>query len=281
MTSPRLDQVVAPRTLAPNALWATVRVGDEHLVFPTAGIIEMVPVPVASQLPHAPPAVRGVAMMRGQTVLVVDMRQRLGLPTAIEEQETLAQLLAAREQDHKEWLNDLEASVRDARPFTRTLDPHACAFGKWYDTYQAPTLEIEGFMRLFDEPHQAIHAVGGTAISLVHAGKVDEAHALIAASRTTTLTRLVELFEGAQRLVRSAAREIAVISTTEGRPIGLVVDEVVGIDQLKPDSLVQLPRLCASRDPAILGTARTLRDDRVVVVLDLPTLTRAYVDVAA
>jgi purine-binding chemotaxis protein CheW len=232
-------------------------------------------------LPHAPHAVRGVAMLRGQTVLVIDMRQRLGLATASEEQEGLARLLAASSQDHQDWMRDLESAVHEGRGFTGTLDPHACAFGKWYDTYQAPTLEIEGFMRQFDEPHRALHAVGAAATALVSAGKAPEALALIASARTTTLARLAELFDGAQHLVRTAAREIAVMSTTDGRPIGLVVDEVVGIDQLTPDSLVSLPKLCASRDPAILGTARTLRDDRVVVVLDLRTLTGDYVDVAA
>jgi purine-binding chemotaxis protein CheW len=39
-------------------------------------------------------------------------------------------MLEQRKQDHKRWLDELAASVREARAFTLTTDPHACAFGR-------------------------------------------------------------------------------------------------------------------------------------------------------
>lgn len=259
-----------------DALWVIVRVGDEHLVLPSATVLEMVRAPVAHKLPYAPPAVRGVASLRGQIGLMVDMRKRLALPSLEQEQQELVALLLAREAEHHEWLDDLEASVRERRPFTRTTDPHACAFGRWYDQYKAPTLELEWYMRQFDVPHQEIHALGASVAEAMARGQHAEAVAMIDHSRESVLARLVSLFEGARRLVTASAREIAVIIRAHGRPIGLVVDEVEGIDQVKPDTLMCLPGDFASTDEAVVGTARTRRDDRLVVVLDLAVLTREY-----
>jgi len=274
-TSQREHQSIR-RALDENALWVLVRVGDEHLVMLSTTVLEMVRSPVAHKVPFASPVVRGVAQLRGQVGLVIDMRTRLGLESLKQERTAVSELLTAREHEHLVWLDDLEASVREKREFTRTLDPHQCAFGRWYDTYKAPTLELEWHLRQFAGPHQRIHEVGATAIDLMRHDKADEAAALIEWTRDSVLARLRELFEGARCLLTEASREIAVIVNAQGRSVGLAVDEVEGIDQLKPDTLEQLPDGFASGDPAIAGTARTRRDDRVVVVVDLDMLTRDF-----
>lgn len=273
MSSITLGRPALQEALAGNALWVMVRVSGEHLVLPSTSILEMVRAPAAHAVPFAPSAVRGVASMRGQVGLVVDMRTRLGLQSLQHEQSELIDLLHAREKDHREWLDDLEASVREGRAFTRTLDPHACAFGKWYDTFKAPTLELEWYLRQFAEPHAKIHHEGAVVAEHMRNGRHADAAALIEQTRGTVLSRLIDLFEGARRLVTSSSREIAVIVGVRGRSVGLVVDEVEGIDQLKPDTLECLPRDFGSDDPAIVGTARTRRDDKVVVVVDLAALT--------
>lgn len=259
-----------------NALWLLLRVGGEHLVVPSATVLEMVRAPVAHYLPFAPPAVRGVAPLRGQVGLVIDMRKRLGLESLEQEQAALVALLHARETDHREWLRDLEECVREGRSFTRTLDPHACAFGQWYDTFQAPTMELEWHLRQFATPHALIHGVGATAMEHMLHGRHAEAAALIEHTHNTVLARLVELFEGARRLVTTSSREIAVIVNVHGRSVGLAVDEVEGIDHLKADTLEFLPSGFASGDAAVVGTARTQRDDRVMVVVDLDALTQEF-----
>ena len=262
--------------LASDALWVLVRVGDQHLALPSDSILEMVRAPVAHVVPQAPPSVRGVASMRGQVGVVVDMRTRMGLESAHEEQQAVVALLHAREQDHHAWVDDLEASVRERRDFTRTLDPHACAFGKWYDTYKAPTLELDWYLRQFAEPHAAVHAVGATVADHMLHGRHAEAAAVVTHMRETLFMRLLSLFEGARQLMLTSSREIAVIINVRGRSVGLVVDEVEGIDKLKADTLEALPLDFGSSDDAIVGTARTRRDDKVVVVLDLAVLSHDY-----
>ncbi len=276
MESATVVGTVPHKSLQEHALWVMVRVSGEHLVLPSALVLEMVRAPATHAVPFAPDAVRGVAPLRGQVGLVVDMRRRFGLESLQEEQAALTALLHAREKDHRLWLEDLEDSVRERRPFTRTLDPHACAFGQWYDAYQAPTLELAWHLRQFAEPHGRIHAQGAIVAEHMKHGRHDEAMVVIDLARKSVLGRLIDLFEGARHLVTGSSREIAVIVNVQGRSVGLVVDEVEGIDQLKSETFQAMPDGFGSEDPAIIGTVRTRREDKVVVVLDVDVLTRSY-----
>ena len=80
-----------------------------------------------------PPEIRGVINLRGKVMQLIDLRVKLGLPSAKAEFDELIQLLHDREQDHHNWLTELEACVRERRPFKMAKDPHACKFGLWYD----------------------------------------------------------------------------------------------------------------------------------------------------
>jgi hypothetical protein len=68
-------------------------------------------------------------------------------------------MMQLREQDHRKWLLELEASVQEHRSFLMTTDPHKCAFGKWYDNYHADNAWVAALLKKVDGPHRQIHAV--------------------------------------------------------------------------------------------------------------------------
>ncbi len=136
-------------------------------------------------------------------------------------------------------------------------------------------------MRQFAKPHAAIHELGRKVAELMQQQQYDEATSLIAQARDAELAWLVTLFEGARGLVKSSAREIVVVVAMNGRSIGLVVDEVEGVDQLAPDTFATLPSGFRSDDRAIAGTVRTHREDRVVLVFDLAVLGGNYASMRA
>jgi purine-binding chemotaxis protein CheW len=80
----------------------------------------------------------------------------MGLTSAVEETESFCALMQQREQDHRNWLNELEAS---SRPFTLATDPHQCAFGKWYDKFKAENAWVAALLKKFDVPHRQIHGM--------------------------------------------------------------------------------------------------------------------------
>jgi purine-binding chemotaxis protein CheW len=66
--------------------WVTFELAGELYALPVARIQEIQRAGGITRVPHAPPPVRGIANLRGKVLVVVDLRQRLGLlPVAADE----------------------------------------------------------------------------------------------------------------------------------------------------------------------------------------------------
>jgi purine-binding chemotaxis protein CheW len=246
----------------------------EHvrLAIPSSWAAEMIVVPEISALPLSPAAIRGVGMRRGRTVTMLDARVRLGSPSRRAETDNLIALLEAREQDHVRWVETLLDCIDHDKPFTLARDPHACAFGKWYDHYVPPNLALKQHMAKFDEPHQAVHALADEAEQLLRTRGKAAAHESIEIFRSVTLGRMHQLFRDAARLLQDEVREIAITHEANGQLLGLVVDEVESVERLRPDTLEDLSgRVPGADDVLVRWSARTAKD-HVVVLPDMDVL---------
>jgi purine-binding chemotaxis protein CheW len=82
------DRVQAPAPAAPAApiereLHLVIfDLGNERYAVPIAMVREVVRVADITRVPNAPPHIRGVMNLRGRILPVVEMRSRMGLPTA-------------------------------------------------------------------------------------------------------------------------------------------------------------------------------------------------------
>lgn len=86
------------------------------VVFPDVTVISVVP-----------GFMRGGGInLRGKVLPVIDLRLRMGKNSLAEESEELVNLLELREQDHTNWLIELEASVKEKRAFKLATNPHQC-----------------------------------------------------------------------------------------------------------------------------------------------------------
>jgi len=202
----------------------------------------MVAVPATRPVPHAPPYVRGIINMRGKVLPLIDLRLRMGYSSALDEQEEFRQLLARREQDHVNWLNELEASVQEEREFTLTTDPTKCAFGKWYANFQTEDSTLKNFTSKFDRPHRKIHAVAAQVGELVRGGRVEDARKVIETARENELKLMIKLFNKAGRIIRDGHREIAMIIETPAFDYAVAIDQVRAVEFLKPGTIEDLPR---------------------------------------
>ena len=108
--------------------------GDSYAIA-SANVREIITMPQVTGIPNTPPQVRGVINLRGRIIKLIDLRVQLGLPPLRAEMDALIQLLRDREQDHRNWLAELESCVRERRPFGMARDPHKCKFGLWYDRF--------------------------------------------------------------------------------------------------------------------------------------------------
>jgi chemotaxis signal transduction protein len=221
--------------------WVIIRLRAELYAIEARFTQEMLVTPTVNVLPQMPPYMRGVINLRGRVMPLMDLRMRLGLGSCLEDTAELVRLLEQREQDHRNWLAELEASITENRAFRLTTDPHACAFGKWYDSFHTEDLKLGGTLAAFDQPHKQIHGIALEARRMLDEGQQDQALELIERTRNGALSKMIVLFEQARVNVARREREIAVVLDVGAVNLVVTVDAVLAVETLESGSIQELP----------------------------------------
>ena len=246
-----------------NENWVIFRIDKNLWALSGTCVQEMLMVPTINKIPELPGYFRGVMNLRGRIMPVVDMRMFLGLSSNVEGMRTM---MAARKQDHLNWLTELKASVTEKRPFCLTTDPHKCKFGLWYDSYQPESLLLSTLLRQFDAPHKAIHAVG-TTVSQYYAEKnYDQAIALIDRTWDLEMHEMVRLFDEISKLLNESMREIVIVIKIHDHYVGLAVDSVIGVETLT--DITPPPSILNSEELKYLSMVAHRKDGSQIFMLD-------------
>ncbi|MEW6262210.1 MAG: chemotaxis protein CheW [Thermodesulfobacteriota bacterium] len=253
--------------------WVIFRLLNEQFAVSADHIREMVAMPHVVEMPGVPDYVRGVINLRGKVIPVLDLRRRMGMRSLMTEVEDLILLLNQREQDHINWLTELEASVRDHREFKLTTDPHQCAFGRWYDNYSTDNRTLAISLKKFDAPHKKIHGIAVKIKEFESSGDFDSAINIIQQTRENELAEMVNLFAEVRLLIQESNREIALVLEWKDNVIAGAVDSVETVEKLKVDEIVDLPGLAStSANECIFGIAKRLSNKGMVQLLDVRSL---------
>ncbi len=237
-TSGKANGQVSRESPSPHLV---VRLKERGIAIPAALVREIAPLPRVVPVPGAPPFVRGVVNVRGEVIPVTDLRLRLGLTTRAQEIDEVIRTLHEREQDHRNWIRELEASVQEKRPFTLARDPHLCKFGKWYDTYVPDVRALALIWSGFDLPHKTIHALADVVLGYAEQGDTARALAEIERARRTDLAALIGLFADAVRALTQSVRELVVILRRGERTTAISVDAAEAVEPLVVDGVMDLP----------------------------------------
>lgn len=176
------------------------------------------------------PRYKGTVIFNGKSVHVYDLRYIFGIHDFEAE---LNELVKGRIADHVNWVNKLEESVNKNIPFTLTTDPHACAFGKWYDNFKTDDTYLAMYLKQIEEPHMAIHETGKRVKQLMAAGKQDEAKAEIEQMKRTHFAKTKSLLEGMVQVYKDGTKEMLIMMKIADLHIGIAVDKIVGIKKLE------------------------------------------------
>lgn len=218
---------------------------------------------------------RGVAVLRGRTYPALDLRLCLGMAAAAEQTAQLVAMLGEREQDHRNWLAELEASVAEQRPFRLTTDPRKCKFGLWYYAYRTDDPVVRGELARFEQPHAAIHGVAVKVAALVAGGRAEEARQVLASTRSGLLAELIGDFARVKEAIVAQQREIGVLLALGGREVVLAVDRAEAVADLSEVAAEEDPvRQGTLRPEFVRGLAHWRAQEQPVLVLDVGRLER-------
>ena len=223
--------------------WVIFKLLEQQYAVSANQVKEMVRMPKVVSIPKAPDYVRGVMNLRDKVICVIDLRKKMGMPSFKDETCELVELLKQREQDHKNWIIELESSVKEKREFKLATDPHKCAFGKWYDNFSTENRILENCLKKFDAPHKKIHSIAVEVKSLEKNNDFEGAFQIIDQTKTNELARMIQLFEEARTLLTEDQKEIALILEKEDRLVALAIDSVETIEKLSPADIEDLPQM--------------------------------------
>ncbi|HVP45375.1 MAG TPA: chemotaxis protein CheW [Bryobacteraceae bacterium] len=249
--------------------WAIVQTKNQAYAIATQDMREMVVMPAVARVPNVPDYIRGVINLRGRVMPLADLRRRMGLTSALEETEGFCTMMQQREQDHRNWLNELESSVKQRRPFTLATDSHKCAFGKWYDTYHADNPWVAALLKKFDAPHKQVHAVAVEVEKLKAKGEHESAEECVTRARNGVLAKLLKLFADLRDLVHETERETAVVLTHENKVYAVSVDLALSIEKFAPGSIEGVSALVPIADDGIVRRlGKRAKNNDVVLIIE-------------
>lgn len=262
-------------------LYVIARAGQQTMAVQVRWVKEMVPMPPVTEVPRVPETVRGVINLRGKVMALVDLRLCLGMLTCHQESSSLVEMMDAREQDHVNWMQELEASVREEREFTLARDPHKCAFGKWYYAYNAQNsaarcMALDRVLVKFEDPHNRVHALADkVSATLEHKGS-EAALELIENARANVLQEMHTLFDQARRTIRETERELVMILSGADSDVAVSVDAVESVEILDQESTTRTDDLGLKQEDALVaGVGRRRHDDSLLLILDVSDILAA------
>ncbi|RXE88515.1 MULTISPECIES: CZB domain-containing protein [Pseudoalteromonas] len=181
-----------------------------------------------TDLPNDNPSFLGVKDYMGIPTPIFDLGIILNKRSSYETNQELVDMLKQREEDHKEWLHALEASIFNDVPFTKAKDPKQCAFGQWFYGFKTENDDLKALLKRFEEPHEKLHSLADKLLMMCAQGQKQQAIETLAREKSTTFNKLMRLFESARDQIMLDHKPIIVFTTQDGQSphIGLLVDKV-------------------------------------------------------
>ena len=263
-----IDTLEQPEIKETTYPWVIISISSKLFGLSSKMVTSMELLPEVTAIPHSPSYMRGMIETRGKMYPLIDARVKLGFQDLNTEMQKLSQLFMDRRKDHETWLNELELSVKENRPFKLTTDPHQTKFGRWLDAFKTDNFAFQHLLNKFKDPNKKIHEIAVQIIELVRQNSLESAQRLINQTRETTHYEIIHLFEKASAMVLEETREIMLVLELNGKDFALTVDTVVSVEYLAKDSVQDI--LTSNSEEALFSSKIGKRADGKdnVILLD-------------
>lgn len=233
---------------------------SEKYAFSIKNIKEIIIKPSVNFVPNLPPFYLGMTKLRNDILPIISLRKRLKYETIEEENEKLKAMLKQREEDHLNWVDTLENSIKNDTEFRLQRDPHLCTFGKWYYSYKPDSYAMFAILKKFEEPHTLVHKLADEAIQIRKERGIDEAIKYITRARETVVRQMLNIFQEVYVALDNKSRETCIVFIDpNGKQYGFVVDNIDKIIEISPEQ-IEVPTEHNEFSEYLIGIGK-LQDD--------------------
>lgn len=200
-------------------------------------ITSLLQLPHYTKVPAAPANITGIFRHRDSVIQMVDLRTTLGMETLSQEYEDFSRMIDDRKHDHVRWVNELERTALSGEDFTLGRDPHQCALGRWYDSFTTDNNMLAFHLKKLDEPHKKLHGAADDVAKCTkdceHCKRPECLKTILDRVKNENMPLILSLLDQTKEMFASTIYKEMVLLMA-GTKWGLVVDEVVGVGDLKP-----------------------------------------------
>lgn len=206
-----------------------------HYCISSKYITTLVQLPDYTKVPAAPANIVGVFRHRDTVIQMIDLRTTLGMEPLSKEYEAFTHMIDDRKDDHVHWVNELEKSALSGTPFTLSRDPHQCALGRWYYNFKTDNNMVAFHLKKIEEPHARLHEAADELSrcqqSCNSCERTECLKDIMKRVKEENMPLILNLLDETKKIFGSNIyREMVLLIA--GTKWGLVVDEVVGVQEL-------------------------------------------------
>lgn len=224
-------------------------------------------------IPHAPSYVRGTFSYQGQTISIVDLRLLFGWKSVEEEYQAFSDMIEQRKNDHIHWVRTFEECTRENKEFPLATDFHQCALGKWRDKFKTKNNTIAHHLNKMDAPHAAIHHAAIEVMEYEHdheSGKDDEfKQKIVHQVVNQMMPQMLSILDETKKIFRDLEYREMILVLGGEKPVGLLVDEVIAVDDLVYEQGGKLSESTLKKG-LMLAVQRYEKTKELVLELDVP-----------
>ncbi|WP_458862802.1 chemotaxis protein CheW [Acidaminobacterium chupaoyuni] len=221
-------------THASDDLWLTLSLAGQKYAVKSGYIDSIFQVQQKiTEVPQTDPSVLGVITLRGMILPLVSMRLLFGLRSIDAEQEEFSLMLETRRNEHIRWVEEFKKCVLSLQDFSLADDPHLCAFGKWYDAYEAPSQTIKSVLSQIERPHEELHLLAKSYKKLQTQGNCSkEQLSQLIDTAEGYKTQIVELIDCTMEAFGENSRKMCIALSDGTTNVGLLVDEIHSAERI-------------------------------------------------
>jgi len=222
-------------------------------------------------VPNVPDYIRGLIHLRGSVIPLLDLRTLFKIKSVKEEYEDFKNMIDARKNDHVNWVNEFEHSIKYDEKFDLTTDPHECEFGKWYDNFTTDIEVVNFNLKKLDEPHKLIHQAveNSNNCSKDHSSCEREQclKTVLKETKEKNMAYMMELLDEIKEIFKVHYKEMVVILEQDNSYVGITVDEVLSVENIIPfEETEEVRNMC--KDKYVCGVAKSEKNNDILLILD-------------
>ncbi|GEM_PF-483092 len=187
-------------------------------------------------VPNIQSYIRGLVNFRGNMIPLIDLKK-------IFKEESLEKIVAeysamitARKHDHINWTNELDRCVKSGEQFGLAVDPHECAFGKWYYNYKPENNVIAHHIKKVEEPHRLLHLAAAEYNNCnkdhENCNREECLKDVLERVKEEYMPEIIRILDGSINVLKNNLKELLIVVEYNNFKAGLIVDSVLSIEAI-------------------------------------------------